>query len=58
MLMLPLTLAACTGAAPPEQPREAEWMPCAGHGLYEGGTSYARCIRHIAALLDAPTPSD
>jgi hypothetical protein len=45
-LILGLALAACTGAPA----TEAEWVPCSGYGSYEGASSYARCIKHIAFL--------
>jgi hypothetical protein len=52
-VILGWALAACTSAPVPEQPTEAEWVPCSGYGSYEGTRSYARCIKHIAFLPEA-----
>lgn len=48
-LLLGLALAACASPPVPEQPTEAEWVPCDGSAAH----SYARCIRHVAVLADA-----
>jgi hypothetical protein len=49
-LILGLALAACTSVLVPEQPTEAEWVPCSGYGPYQGASSYASCIKRIALL--------
>jgi hypothetical protein len=48
-LLLGLALTACASPPVPEQPTEAEWVPCGASAAH----SYARCIRHIAVLADA-----
>jgi hypothetical protein len=58
IVILGLAPAACTSAPVPEQPTEAEWVPCRGYGSYEGASSYARCIKHIAFLAETPPGGD
>jgi hypothetical protein len=57
-MILGLALAACTSAPGPEQPTEAEWVPCSGYGSYEGASSYARCIKRIAFLPETRRGGD
>jgi hypothetical protein len=51
-IIMMLALAACTSAPTPEQPAEADWVPCGGHSFYEDSKSYARCIKHVATLAE------
>jgi hypothetical protein len=56
--ILGLALAACASGPLPEQPTEAEWVPCSGYGSYEVASSYARCIKHIAFLAETRPGGD
>jgi hypothetical protein len=55
MIMM-LALSACTSAPAPEQPAEADWVPCGGHRSYDDSKSYARYIRHVATLPEEQPP--
>jgi hypothetical protein len=33
-------------------------VPCSGYGSYEGASSYARCIKHIAFLPETRPGGD